>query len=202
MYNLYSRMFIYLFGLFIKSFGLSCIIIAHLGTGAWEGLYVGLSEKIGLSIGSWLILIGILIIMGNAWLMKKKPDFFSLITVLFLGGLMDLWMQFLGRPMMDPFKQFIVFGIGLTFAAIGVSLYIQARFSITPLDQLMYALSQTLGTPIMVSKTIGEIIAFILTLVVEGPVGIGTILFTLLFGPFIGFFIKCIEKLVSHNDTP
>lgn len=190
-----SRIFFFFFGLAMKSFGFSCIIISNLGTGAWEGLYVGLSQDIGLSVGLWLILIGVVITFINGLLLKKRPSLLSLITVLLVGALIDLWIHILNVHILDIKKQLIVFGMGLFFAALGVALYVQAEFAITPLDQLMIALSKTFGISLMLAKTTSELIALILAIAIQGPIGVGTIVFSLLFGPLIQFFMKQVHRV-------
>jgi uncharacterized membrane protein YczE len=60
----------------------------------------------------------------------------------------------------------------------------------------MYALHQRFGLSLMVSKTIGEVIALAFAIVLEGPVGLGTVIFTFLCGPLIQFFIPMIERFM------
>ncbi|MBH8607805.1 YitT family protein [Thermoactinomyces sp. CICC 10521] len=193
------RLIAYLSGLVIKSFGISLMIRSHLGTGSWDGFYVGMSNRFGLTVGSWLIVIGIFLILLNSFLTSSKPDFFSLITVFILGFCIDFWLGLLnhwGVNPDNPVQQVLVFWAGLLFTTFGMSTYVQARFALTPVDQFMYALHQRFGFSLMVSKTIGEVIALAFAIVLEGPVGLGTVIFTFLCGPLIQFFIPMIERLM------
>ena len=188
--NAISRIFFFFFGLAVKAFGFACIILSGIGTGAWEGVYVGLAQRTGLTVGACLILVGIVILIFNGYLLKHRPRWISLLTLFLLGSLIDLWLHFLNVSIMDIQKQIIIFFIGLLFASVGVGVYLQAGFAMTPLDQLMYAISKTFGTNLMVAKTMGEFVALIIAILLQGPIGLGTIIFTILFGPLIQFFLK------------
>jgi uncharacterized membrane protein YczE len=193
------RLFAYLAGLAVKSFGISLIIRSRLGTGAWDGFYVGMSNRFGLTVGSWLILFGISLIFFNSYLMRHRPHFAPLITIFILGFSIDFWLRVLrnlGLSPHAPVNQILIFWVGLLFTTIGISTYIQTKFAITPVDQLMYVLHQRFGLSLMVSKTVGEVFALLMAFTLEGPIGLGTIIFTFLCGPLIQFFIPKIRRVL------
>lgn len=184
----------FILGLLIKTFGLALIIRSHLGTGAWEAFYIGLSRNTGLSMGVWIVIIGFLLIWINAWLWKKKPTYSSFLTITIVGLFMDWWLGWLDINPSHLHSQMMIFWIGLFVAAIGASLYLQSNFTPTPIDQLMLALSCRFRISLMSAKTVGEIFALLLALTLHGSIGIGTIIFTMLFGPLIQFFITKWQK--------
>src|SRR5699024_11761977 len=66
------RWFLFTFGLIVFSLGITLTInFQHLGIHPWDVLNVGLYEKVGLSIGTWAILIGVLLI-GVSWVLDKS----------------------------------------------------------------------------------------------------------------------------------
>jgi uncharacterized protein len=50
----------------------------------------------------------------------------------------------------------------------------------------------------MMAKTIGEIIALIPAILLQGPIGIGTIIITFTIGPFVQLCFPYFEKLLKH----
>ncbi|SEN13541.1 YczE/YyaS/YitT family protein [Lihuaxuella thermophila] len=190
------RSLAYLTGLIIKSFGISLVIRSRLGTGAWDGFYVGMAGHFGLTVGSWLIILGIFLIFFNSFLIKSKPNFFPIITIFILGCCIDFWLHFLNFEPDGAESQVLIFWVGLLFTAVGISIYVQGQFALTPVDQLMYALSKRFGFSLMISKTIGECFALAFAFLLHGPIGLGTIIFTFLCGPLIQFLIPRIERML------
>ncbi|MCH5585599.1 YitT family protein [Shimazuella sp. AN120528] len=188
----------FIFGLLIKTFGLALIIRSHLGTGAWEAFYIGLSKNTGLSIGFWIIIIGFFLIWFNAWLWRRKPTYSSFVTIAIVGLFIDWWLGLLEITPYSLLSQMTMFWIGLFIAAMGASLYLLSNVSPTPIDQLMLALSHRFQVSLMSAKTIGELFALVFALALHGSIGFGTVIFTLLFGPLIQFFMTGWKK-VSNN---
>ncbi len=196
-----KKVIAYMIGLLILSAGISFIIKSNLGTGAWDALNVGLSKKIGLTVGTWLIIIGSILIIINAILLKTKPDIVSMLTNLIVGIFIDFWLYVIHWNPNALVWKLTLFVIGLVIASLGVSLYVQAEFAITPVDKLMYSISKVTGLNFMYSKTIGEVMALLLAYLVNGPIGLGTLLFTFLYGPCIQMFLPIWKTIFRTRQT-
>lgn len=194
---LFYRCLFYIFGLFVLTFGASLTIKADVGVGAWDALNVGLSNTFGFTIGTWVILVGIMLIFVNAALLMRKPDFFALMTIFTVGILIDFWLLYVEKDWVFhgyPLRFFLLI-VGLAIIAIGVAIYLQSKFAVNPIDNFMVALRERFGFTLLVAKTIGEIVALVLALFVSGPIGIGTLVITIAIGPFIQLFFPHFEKL-------
>ncbi|MBD1371827.1 membrane protein [Hazenella sp. IB182357] len=189
------RLFTYFTGLNLKSFGISLIIRSQLGTDPWDALFVGLAHNVGFTVGTWLVFISVLILFLNAYLTQKKLNFVSFFSVFLLGLLTDLWLSVLRFDLHQIEYQMIFYWIGLFFLAVGVATYIQGEFAMTPLDELMYGLADRFNLSLMMSKTLTEIVALVLAFLVQGPIGIGTVIFAFCFGPLIQFLIPKINAI-------
>ncbi|RBW68155.1 YczE/YyaS/YitT family protein [Bacillus taeanensis] len=195
------RIACYVIGLIILTFGISLTIKADLGAGAWDALNVGLAEKVGLTVGSWVVLVGIVLILLNAFLTKEKPDIFALITIIIAGACIDFWLLqvFESLALGSKGERLAALFIGIFVLAMGVSLYLQAKFAAIPVDGLMFALHKRFGWSLMTAKTVGEVAALLLALLFSGPVGIGTIIITAAIGPLVELFYPKISKMVKLN---
>ncbi|MBM7571592.1 YczE/YyaS/YitT family protein [Aquibacillus albus] len=191
------RIFSYVLGLLILSFGVTCTIKSTIGTGAWDALNVGLS-KILFTVGTWVIIVGIILIIINATILKAKPDFYAIITILIVGLGVDGWLYLLQPFTPQTFvSKYGTFIIGLLFLTLGISIYLQAKFAPVPIDNLMIAIHKRFGVRMSIAKTIGELLALTFAILFKGPIGIGTILVTILIGPLIHVIHPRIEKLVD-----
>ena len=186
------RVFFYLVGLFFMGLGVTFTIKANLGAGAWDALNVGLSKVVGLTVGSWVFVIGVILMFVNAFITKGKPKFLAIITILLIGFFVDFWMLVVFKNMYlnGLFLQVISLLLGIFFIALGVAMYLQTKFPANPIDQLMISLHERFSLNFMVAKTIGEVVALILAIMFHGPIGIGTIIITFLIGPIIQMFSK------------
>lgn len=199
MYNLMMRILFYPSGLIIKSLGIALMLSSHVGTDAWNGLYAGMSYQLGWTVGTWVILVGILIILLNAYLKREKPDLFSLLTVFILGVCIDFWLSVLSVYPDNRFEQMITFWIGLLCTCFGISVYVQGQFALTPCDDLMYILCRRFGFSLSVSKTLTDGCALVLALMLKGPISLGTVMYTFLSGPLIHFFIHQIKSFFGKR---
>ncbi|WP_281659576.1 membrane protein [Halobacillus sp. Cin3] len=190
MRTLVIKGFFYLAGLIVIAMGVTLTIKSNLGAGAWDAVNVGLTEQIGLTIGTWVMVIGGFLIVTNALIAKEKPDLPAVITILVLGNFIDFWMlQVFDTLVLEAFfMKLITLILGIVIIAIGVSLYLQPKFSLNPVDGFMVALQKRFGYSITKAKTMTESFALVLALVLGGPIGIGTIVILLGIGPCIQFF--------------
>jgi uncharacterized membrane protein YczE len=196
---LFYRILFFLVGQFILSLGISLTIESGLGSGAWDALNVGLSETVGLTTGTWVVLVGVILIMTNALMVKRRPDIGAIITLFITGVFIDFWLLqvFDQLSVTDLIHQLLVFSGGLLTISIGLAIYIQAKFSLSPIDSLMMAIRERFGLNLMAAKTAGEVIALILALMFNGPIGIGTIIVTFAIGPLIQVFFPHFESLLN-----
>lgn len=194
-----KRILFYVIGLIILAFGISLTIKADIGAGAWDALNVGLSQTIGLTVGIWVFLVGFIVLFVNGILLKKMPDFLSLVTIFIIGMFIDFWLLVvLVNWVPEGFGwKFLVLLCGLIIASAGIAIYLQAAFPLSPLDHLMIAISTRFNVRVGVAKTIGELTGLVLAFVFHGPIGVGTILVTLLIGPFIQWFFPKFERLMK-----
>lgn len=198
--GLFYRFLFFFIGLLILTFGVCMTIVADFGAGAWDALNVALTEKVGLTIGSWVMIIGALLIVVNTFLHKSRPEFLAIGIIIAIGLMIDLWMLlFLGgwKPS-GLIEQLSMFLAGIIVIGIGAAIYLQPKFPLNPIDTLMMGIKKRLNVNIMTAKTIGELIALVLALILSGPIGIGTLIITFAIGPVIQLFFPPFEKLLNR----
>ncbi|CEG25655.1 YczE/YyaS/YitT family protein [Bacillus sp. B-jedd] len=197
---LFYRFMFFFIGLMILTFGVCMTIVADFGAGAWDALNVGLSNKIGLSIGRWVMIVGAILIVVNAFLHQSKPELLAIGIILATGTLIDMWM-FLALGGFEPAglkDKLGMFLAGIVVIGLGAAIYLQAKFPLIPIDNLMMGIKKRLNVSIMTAKTIGELIALVLALIFSGPIGIGTLIITFAIGPVIQIFYPPFEKLLNR----
>jgi len=191
-----TRWIFYGLGIVILTLGISLTILSDLGTSPFDALLVGLSMKVGLTVGSWEIIIAFILIFCNSILKRNRPEFLGLLTAIITGIGIDMWLFSLPY-LINPelwLSQFICLGIGLLVVGFGTALYLHANFAPIPVDLLMLTIRDLTGMNILFSRTIVNLLFLTMALLFSGPIGIGTLLTVLLGGLILNLFMTRIEK--------
>jgi len=192
-----KRTIFYVFGNILIAFGVSLQIFSEFGTGTWDAWFVGLSQTIGLSTGSWVFIIGAFLLFLNKYLSKGKLDITAFLTILLVGYFIDFFMDnfFEGGITSSFFLQFPIFLLGMVTMSFGIGVYLQADFATNPVDTFMMNIHRKFGFSIRVSALISEAIACFFAFLFHGPIFVGTILNVLFLGLLIQFFYEKSKKL-------
>jgi uncharacterized protein len=191
-----KRIFYYLLGLSIACLGVSFIIHSKVGAGPWDIVNIGLTEKVGLTLGTWMSLFQAFFLLLNGILLSKRPQFESLITIIIWGLIIDFWMEIVFKNVdlssTPLYLKWCVFSLGILLVGMGVGIYLTSNLPSMPYDGTMVALSSKFNISLNLSRTLLEGSAVVLSFIVGGSVGIGigTIVMFLVIGHIIQFFYK------------
>ncbi|WP_413367976.1 YczE/YyaS/YitT family protein [Lysinibacillus sp. 3P01SB] len=192
---IYWRSAFFLLGIIVLSFGITLTIKAKLiGVGSWDVLHIGLAETAGLTIGSWSIIVGLLILAVDSAVMKRFPKMGTFLDMFLAGIFIDVFNSIL--PSVDGFfPQLIAFCFGLFFLGFGSGMYIVANLGVGPRDTLMLLVTHKLGWSVGRARTTMEITVAVLGFFLGGPIGIGTVNMSFGLGPIVQWALIVNEKL-------
>ncbi|WP_419888295.1 YczE/YyaS/YitT family protein [Neobacillus niacini] len=195
--NIRIRFAFYMIGILLLSFGISCSVNSQLGAAPMPSLQVGLQQTIGLTVGSWEFIIGAILVTIMAIVRRNRPDILAFLTSFLTGLSIDMWLyvtELVYIPEQLPGKiLFLCFG--LLFMGLGVSLYLQAKFSPAPPDGMILLLEEIWKMSRSTSRTLFSLAVVTLGFLFSGPVGIGTFIMVVSLGPIVAFFYPKVEKL-------
>lgn len=189
----------FVLGIFILTFGIAFTIFSDLGTSLFDALLVGLSQSVGLTVGSWEIIIGLLMIVVNALLIRQRPEVLGVITAFVTGIGIDFWL-FLFSDVMTPevwYTKLLVFSIGIIVVGLGTAIYLHTNFAPIPVDRLTLIIKDLFKTNLFVSRTLIYLMFLVLAFIFHGPIGVGTILTVCLGGLILNFFMPIVEKVLD-----
>lgn len=192
---------VYGVGIVILTLGITLTIQSQLGTSPFDALLVGLSETVGLTVGSWEIILALMMIFCNALLSKRRPQFLGFITAFLTGIGIDLWLFLIG-DFVNPdtwFSQLITLSFGLIFSGLGTAFYLYTKFAPAPVDELMLVIRELTKISVLYSRTIQYAVFLVLAYLFNGPIGIGTIITLCLGGPILNYCMNLVERqMISH----
>ncbi|MBG0832945.1 hypothetical protein HS041_35170 [Planomonospora sp. ID67723] len=173
-------------GLALYGVGIGLQIESALGGSPWDVFHQGLSTHFGLSVGTWIIIVGALVMV--LWIpLRQRPGIGTLSNVVFLGLFADaaLWLVPTPEPLAVRWACLLA---GVVATAAATALYIGAGLGPGPRDGIMTGLVR-LGLSIRLARTLIEVTVLATGWLLGGTVGVGTVVFALAVGPLAQFFM-------------
>jgi len=193
---------LFLLSLFLLALGSSMMITAELGVSTWDVLHLGLQKKTPLSVGTIILLVGLLLVFVKYALDRVTPQIGTLVNAIFVGVFMNL---VLGSHLLPSFESiwlntlWLIFGIFII--GMGAGLYVAIGYGAGPRDGLTLTLAERFGTSIRLMRTIMEVTACGIGWLLGGPVFFGTILSIFLIGPFLQFWLFYFRRIIAAIDA-
>ncbi|MED4141008.1 YitT family protein [Priestia megaterium] len=203
---------VYVGGILLLTLGIALTIQSNLGASPFDALLVGLSLNVGLSVGSWEMILTSVLICVNALLSKQKPEVLGLLTAFITGLGIDVWLFLLESwaPFEMWYSKLCCFGIGLIIIGVGTSAYLHTNFAPIPIDRLTLIIQKLVKTNLFLARTLIYFTFLLAAMILNGPIGVGTLLTVFLGGVLLNFFmpitkraLDCIltNSRISQNHT-
>ncbi|MED4212019.1 YczE/YyaS/YitT family protein [Priestia megaterium] len=203
---------VYAGGILLLTLGIALTIQSNLGASPFDALLVGLSLNVGLSVGSWEMILASVLICVNALLSKQKPEVLGLLTAFITGLGIDVWLFLLESwaPFEIWYSKLCCFGIGLIIIGVGTSAYLHTNFAPIPIDRLTLIIQKLVKTNLFLARTLIYFTFLLAAMILNGPIGVGTLLTVFLGDVLLNFFmpitkraLDCIltNSRISQNHT-
>ncbi len=173
-------------GIPVLGLGIAMTLQARLGVSPYDVLHQGLAKRTGLSFGTVVIGVGLVILL--LWIpLRQRPGIGTVVNTLTVGLVIDLALQVLPEPDLLV-GQIALLLAGVVTAALGMGLYIGAGLGPGPRDGLMTGIAAK-GYPLWAVRTVLEVTALFAGWALGGNVGVGTVVFAFSIGPLGHFFL-------------
>ena len=164
-------------------------IRAGLGVSSWDVLHQGLSRTIGLQVGDWTFIVGLVVLLG--WIpLHQRPGIGTVFNVLLISGGVNFVLSHVhpihGLAARVPALVGSILLVGLATGA-----YIGSGLGPGPRDGLMTGLVERTRGGRFLAGSVGRTRTFIEVTVViiggllSGNIGVGTVLFAVSIGPLV-----------------
>ena len=178
-------------GLVLYGVSSSLLVLADLGLDPWDVFHQGLSRTFGLAIGTWAIIVGVVVLL--LWIpLRQRPGIGTLSNVVLVGLTMNVVLGHFDAPhAMAARIACLVCGVFLNGVATGA--YIGAGLGPGPRDGLMTGIAAR-GHSIRVVRTGLEVTVLVTGWLLGGTVGVGTVVYALSIGPLAHVFIPLFSR--------
>lgn len=202
--SIFKRWLFFIGGMVILSLGVALTIKGRLyGLGPWDVFHYGLWDTFGLTIGSWSIIVGAVIVLFTAVALKRLPKLGVYINMFTIGIFIDVFNFLL--PEVDGWVMHgIAFTAGVVVMAFGIAFYITPNLGAGPRDTLMLFFIEKFNMKLSSARNLMEAFALVGGFLLGGPVFIGSFVIVFLLGKLIEKFLpvtrRMLVRFIGHDD--
>ncbi|HEX6325796.1 MAG TPA: hypothetical protein VFZ72_04440 [Jiangellaceae bacterium] len=188
-------------GLVLYGVSLALMIRAELGLDPWDVFHQGVADRLPLTFGQVVIVVGALVLL--AWIpLRQRPGLGTISNVIVIGLAVDAALAVLPAP--DPMAwRIALLGSGVVLNGIATAAYIGARLGPGPRDGLMTGLVARTGRSVRLVRTSIELSVLATGWLLGGTVGVGTVLYAISIGPLVHLLLPLLtvpERLELVSD--
>ena len=190
-----TRRLVQLFvGLVLYGVSMAMLVRSTLGLDPWDVLHEGITRGTGLSFGTVVILVGLLVLL--LWIpLRQWPGLGTIANAVVIGVATDVSLSLMSEPDSLPVRSALLVG-GVVANGLAGALYIGSQFGAGPRDGLMTGLVHRTGRSVRLVRTSLEVTVLALGWLLGGTVGVGTVLYALSIGPLVQLFLGwCVVEL-------
>ena len=156
------------------------LVLARLGLDPWDVLHQGLARTFGLQIGTWTVIVSVLVLL--AWIpLRQRPGVGTICNAVLVGLVMDVVLGAVHPPHALGVRWALLVG-GVAANGVATGLYIGAGLGPGPRDGLSVGIAGR-GHSMRVVRTTIEGTVLVTGFLLGGAVGVGTVLYALSIGP-------------------
>ena len=191
----FLRVVILFFGLFLFGIGDAFVIQSNIGNGPWSVLAQGISRNLNISMGWSTFGISALVLL--AWIpLREKPGFGTISNMVIIASAIEVGV--LTIPLQTNYAMGIIFAlIGIGMVGTASALYITCGLGSGPRDGLMTGIHLRTGIRVGRVRLAIESSVFALGWILDGTVGLGTLLFAGLIGQSVAVALGVVSRLTS-----
>jgi uncharacterized membrane protein YczE len=183
-------------GLALYGLGVALQVASGLGNDPWDVFHQGLSRRFGLSLGTWIVIVGVLVLL--LWIpLRQRPGVGTVSNAVLVGVFADLFLYLLPDPDGLPLR-WTYLAAAVLVQGVATGCYIGAGLGPGPRDGLTTGLAAR-GHSIRRVRTCIALSVLAVGWLLGGTVGIGTLVYAVTIGPLAHIFIPA---LAIKNAKP
>lgn len=179
----------------VIAFGAAATINADIGVGPIDVAILGIADTTDLAVGTAsMVLATALVLLG--WIGGVPPGPGTLLVIPIFGPVLTAAVDALPQP--DGVAAVAQFAIGLAVAATFVAVVVAADVGVAPPEAVMLAAHRLTGRPLGPIRIVEDCSLVVVGLALGAPVGPGTVVVAVLFGPIVARVLPPLDRVVAR----
>lgn len=203
--HLVRRTLIMLLAVVVMGCGVGFFMQASMGSDPFSTMNLGVSSKIGLSFGTWQVIVNAALLVLVLALDRSKLGLGTIGNMILVGYSADILNSLLGQ-VIDAGGLGVPARVGMTLLGVamqlvGISLYVTCGLGMAPYDAISYIVPERTRIPFRWWRIITDVAIVAIGFFCGASVGIGTLLMAFGTGPLVPVFNKYLaEPVVLGKD--
>jgi uncharacterized membrane protein YczE len=174
-------------GLVLYGFSMALLVRSQLGVMPWDVLHQGIARRVGLTLGTVTIIVGVIVLL--LWIpLRERPGLGTVSNVIVIGLAVDASVAVL-PAVPDLWLRMVLVAAGVTLNGVATAAYIGVRMGSGPRDGLMTGFVRRTGGSVRIVRTVIEIAVVATGWLLGGTLGLATVLYALGIGPLVQVFL-------------
>ncbi|MCC9166499.1 YczE/YyaS/YitT family protein [Pontibacter harenae] len=184
-------------GLILFGFGNALAVkVKYLGLHPWEVLNVALFQKLGFTIGTWSVIVGLSLVCVTWFVKREYINIGTFGNALLVGPFMDffLWLDILPDAT-HTLLDYLLLGSAMIIGGIAGGLYVAGGIGAGPRDGFMLAIADRTKLSVARARIAVELVVLVIGFFLGGPVFIATFFYSLIQSPIFQVMLKFFRRL-------
>lgn len=198
------RLAIVVLAVILMGFSLSWLLLADLGPDPYTMLNNAVSQKVGISLGSWQALLNCILLVGVLIFGGRNIGFGTLANMVLVGYSIDFfsWVWHRMFPL-EIFQQFsvrlLIMIPALALFILSAAVYMDIDMGSSPYDAIPFIIfAHFKKLPFRLLRILYDCVFILAALLFGGKLGVVTVLMALTLGPVIEWVGKIINKIFGN----
>lgn len=185
-------------GLALYGLSLTLLLRADLGLAPWDVFHEGLSDAIGLSLGTTIVVTSFAVLV--LWIpLRERPGVGTLANAVGVGIGVNAFSATIPE-VDDNWIRWSLLILGIVGNGVATGMYIGAGMGPGPRDGLMTGIARRRGS-IRVVRTSIEVAVLATGIILGGTFGIGTVAYAVAIGPLAHVFLPIFTAIGDDTGT-
>lgn len=199
--NFAIRLLVTILGMIIIGFGVGLYIYVDLGVDAASVLMTGIQKIFDISYGVASFGLNVILIIIIFFIDKKYLNISTFLAIFTIGFSVDLSVSIYSKfiSVNNIYLNWFLCVLGCFIMAFGVALYIYTKLGVGAIDCVSEIISDRFNKPYKYVRIGADFCFLILGLFVGGSFGLGTIVISLLTGPFVSISRDILNLVIGNR---
>ena len=190
-------------GVVLVGVGLGMMIDGGFGVAPPDALFTALSRVSGLTVGTILLLVSVLMVLMS-WALGLKPAIGTLISFVGIAVVVDLTRMLLAvvdAPEWVVGWRIVLWIVGLLLFCSGILGIFSSDLGASPYDQVVRSISFRTGRSLGFARLAVDAIALLTAIILGGSWGIGTVIILIAIPIALNRVLPHIKRHVHHDPA-
>ncbi|GMA68961.1 hypothetical protein GCM10025879_02070 [Leuconostoc litchii] len=194
------RLCLSIIGTIIIAFGIVLFRLAHIGIDPATAADVGISNTFHWNLGNYQLTFNALLFLSILLFDRTQFGVGTLINMSLPGYIIAYF-----TPKLEPitarlfenfsyFENIFLFVVGMLLFSLGIGIYTSVHLGVSPYDAVAPLFNKKQWASYRLTRSVQDLIFFIIAIIFGGPLGLGTFLIATL----TGFIVQCWRQLFKN----